>query len=417
MRPFRRYGSLTLLTLGCALLGPPRLLEGQSPAAHTVDQRQACLNCHDLALGARVQHPPVEAAECSACHNPHAARLSALLRDRPAMLCGRCHSEMADTLARANVHPPVAEGRCGSCHDPHSSEHDGLLVAAGIEVCSSCHEQIGAWQGRDIQHSPFRRGQCARCHDPHAGNFPALALANSAEICGSCHPSSAKFRTDHGGFPVETAACNQCHDPHASSGAGLFRGTLHAPFDGGDCSTCHAGSGGAAPFALVSGQAELCGDCHEQQVAESVAASFPHVSAGGGSCTSCHNPHAGEGSALLNDDQASVCLGCHDPGGSKSGIEGRFSSHSDLDCAQCHNPHGGNRPLLLAEDPILMCNECHGHQHKVSHPMGADRLDPRNGRPLDCLSCHGIHEAPAEKFLHASGKGELCIGCHKEIQF
>lgn len=390
-----------------------------SAEAHAVDQREACLSCHDFedAFGASVQHQPFAAAECSACHNPHASRISALLRARPALLCARCHGEIAETMQREHVHQPVSEGRCSSCHDPHASKHEGLLVEDGVELCTSCHEQIGGWQERDNQHSPFRKGQCLRCHDPHAGDHPALGVSTEADTCGACHPSSAKFRSDHGGFPVEEARCHQCHDPHASTRSGLFRSYLHAPFDGGDCTTCHAGADSAVPFELVSSQAELCGDCHADQVDAARSAAFPHVSAGGGECTTCHNPHMGEEASLLNGREMTVCLSCHDPGGARSGDEGRFSTHSDLPCSTCHAPHGSEGPLLLANEVIQLCNECHAHDHNVSHPMGVGLLDPRNNRPLDCLSCHGMHEAPAEGYLHADGQGEVCVGCHKEINF
>jgi len=407
----------TLLIVGALVLCAPGLLTGQ--VVHSVDQREACLTCHDLdgAFEARVLHAPVEEAQCSACHSPHASRFGSLLRERTVLLCSRCHGEMAAKTDRAQVHAPVADGACTECHAPHASEHAGLLREEGVALCSSCHGEIAEWLGRKTQHSPFRRGQCARCHDPHASDFPALAVDTQAAICGNCHPPSAKFRSDHGGFPVDQAECQQCHDPHASDRLGLFKPNLHAPFEDGDCSVCHSGASGAEPFQLVGSQAELCGDCHDEQVERSRAAPFPHISAGGGGCTACHNPHAGEGAALLQGSGTGVCLSCHDPGGAESGLEGRFSSHESLECAQCHDPHGGDRPLLLATDPIQLCNECHGHQHNISHPMGDEIRDPRGGRPLDCLSCHGIHHSTPAKYLHNDGKGELCVGCHKEINF
>jgi predicted CXXCH cytochrome family protein len=143
-------------------------------------------------------------------------------------------------------------------------------------------------------------------------------------------------------------------------------------------------------------------------------ASFPHVSAGGGSCVDCHNPHAGDTESLLKEPLAETCVSCHDPGGSSSGEEGRYVTHGgELACTSCHNPHGGDRPLLLAEGPIELCGSCHSHEHSVSHPMGEATADPRTGRSMDCLSCHGIHNAPHEKYLHRSGDRELCVGCHK----
>jgi predicted CXXCH cytochrome family protein len=34
---------------------------------------------------------------------------------------------------------------------------------------------------------------------------------------------------------------------------------------------------------------------------------------------------------------------------------------------------------------------------------------------MDCLSCHGMHDAPHDDYLHRAGERDLCIACHKEI--
>ena len=62
--------------------------EAQHTPGHEIDQMEVCLGCHDLGddLEARVQHAPVQAGECSACHNPHVARYKKLLRERPGPL-------------------------------------------------------------------------------------------------------------------------------------------------------------------------------------------------------------------------------------------------------------------------------------------------------------------------------------------
>ena len=45
--------------------------------------------------------------------------------------------------------------------------------------------------------------------------------------------------------------------------------------------------------------------------------------------------------------------------------------------------------------------------------MGENTRDPRNGQPLDCLSCHRLHGAPFEKYLPLNPDGDRCIQCHK----
>lgn len=396
---------------------------GELPPGHEVNERQSCLGCHDLedALRARVQHAPVTAGECSACHNPHVARFAKLLQESPGPLCQSCHGDLGLEQSNKTVHSPVARGECFACHEPHGSANAGLLVEPGQALCATCHENIADWRTRPVKHSPFARGQCQSCHEPHASENPGLLKGSGTRICLGCHSADASFRANHNGYPVEQAPCQQCHDPHSSARQGLFRETVHQPFSGGDCSSCHTGPGTEEPFDLAKPENELCGDCHEDQVVASREAAFPHVPAGGGNCTACHNPHAGEGSAMLRQDLQSVCLSCHDPGGSKSDLDGRYRTHAegmeegDLGCTSCHEPHGGERPLLFAQESVELCGACHSHEHGIRHPLGEETRDPRTGGAMTCRSCHGIHQASYEMYLHASMERELCTGCHKDI--
>jgi predicted CXXCH cytochrome family protein len=267
-----------------------------------------------------------------------------------------------------------------------------------------------------VRHPPFARGQCAACHEPHASDHAGLLKVSGGAACTACHRADAAFRERHGGYPVERASCETCHDPHASSRKGLMRANVHEPFAGGDCGTCHVAGTGSQPFALHKPERELCGDCHAEQVEASLAAPFPHVSAGGGACTDCHNPHAGEGAALLQRKGDDTCRTCHDPGGAASGQPGRYATHAgDVSCSSCHAPHGGEQPVLFGREQVAVCGDCHEHQHGITHPLGEATLDPRSGNPMNCGSCHGIHVAPYPKYMHASESRDLCVACHKDI--
>lgn len=408
----REVWALATTGLAAILLAGAARAQPQPPGRE-IDQKRLCLSCHEIAAK-RVTHAPVTAGECSACHNPHVARYQALLRDRPGPLCARCHDGLARELEKKTRHRPVAEGRCAACHAPHGSDHRGLLVSASPELCLGCHPAAAAWKQRRVQHSPFAKGSCETCHDPHSSERPGLLKRGVAELCRSCHPAGAALRRSHGGQPVENAACGQCHEPHASDRKGLFREAVHAPFADGGCAKCHPGPGAANPFATVKPIDELCGSCHAKAVETARGAGFPHVSAGGGRCTSCHNPHTGEKGLLLKAQQ-SLCAGCHDPGGARSGGKGRRLTHQDFDCTTCHQAHGGSRPLLFVDDPAQTCGSCHSHQHGVVHPLGEKARDPRNGMPMDCGSCHGIHRSDGEKLLFEADLRMLCVGCHKEM--
>ena len=402
------------LMLALAALAPWPL--GAAP--DKIDQRATCLTCHaDLeeSLEARVPHAPARDAECTACHNPHVSRFDSLLLDRPGPMCSECHADVAEELDRGHLHEPVAEGRCTSCHEAHGGEHKGLLVEKGQALCITCHSEVENWQKREVQHLPFRAGQCARCHEPHASDHPGLLVSKGASVCMTCHKANVAFKTAHQGYPVQDAACETCHDPHASERAGLFRAEIHEPFASGRCIDCHALPGSKDPFRTKVPEAALCAECHAEIGDLAKSAEFPHVAGSGGECSACHNPHTASGSGLLRAAQETLCLECHNPGGSKSGLPGRFVSHGDLDCTSCHSPHGGDRPLLMVSSSLEYCADCHSHQHSVAHPMGEGTIDPRNRQENDCLSCHGMHDAPFPKYLHASQQRDLCVSCHSNL--
>jgi len=387
--------------------------------AATVDQAEVCLMCHDdIAdqIDAAVIHPPAAESDCTACHNPHVARFASLLKENPGPLCAGCHPELETELERPFTHQPAREGKCVACHLPHGGQHRALLIKPGRELCVECHEEVAGWSEKPVQHPPFAGGQCFDCHEPHGADGEGLLSSPGGGVCLECHPADAGFSAAHKGYPVERASCQQCHDPHASSLPSLFRQNLHPPFSDGDCGVCHAGPGAKQPFSTLMPEDQLCGACHEEAVAASINLPFPHAAPGGTGCTACHNPHTADGPGLLQDEQQRLCRSCHDPGGSSSGEAGHFVTHGDgLDCTTCHEPHGGERPRFFVDDPVQLCAGCHEHQHGITHPLGEGTRDPRNGAPMDCLSCHGLHDSPHPFYLHRSGDRDLCISCHKNL--
>jgi predicted CXXCH cytochrome family protein len=420
----RRSHPAAGLAIACAIaafadgaVASPPAASAAAPAP--IDQKKACLECHgDLAaeLERPVAHPPVKQGNCTACHNPHVSRFSALLKEAPGPVCLTCHAGVGREVARAHPHAPAREGRCAACHEPHGGRSRGLLSKTGAALCSSCHAGPAAWIKRPVQHVPFARGQCGTCHEVHGSDSAGMLTRPVASLCGSCHAAGASLRKAHRGYPVEKADCMQCHDPHASTQPGLFRESLHAPFEQGECMACHATPGSPEPFRTRLPVLRLCGECHAEETEAVAGRPFPHLSGGDGACTACHNPHTADGKALLKSVQKDLCLTCHDPGGAKSGQAGRFLSHGDgRECTACHEPHGGSRPLLLAADGVALCSGCHQPQHTVSHPTGETHPDPRNATPMTCLSCHAIHDAPHPKYLVRSGERDLCVGCHRDL--
>lgn len=408
---------LVLSVLAVFGLGARSADAGLSPE-HRAQALDTCLDCHDLegSLEARVPHAPAKSGDCSSCHNPHVSRHAGLLKNETGDLCTSCHSPVIAEMEKPYVHPPVAQGDCGACHEPHGSSFQGLMKGSREEICGSCHQEIATWSNYPIQHVPFAQGRCSVCHEPHGSDNEGLTKSTGSRICSSCHPANDALLSAHKNYPVQKAACHECHDPHGSPHEGLFRESLHSPFARGSCTICHPVASNRNPFAPIKSESILCGRCHEDQVRQSRQAAFPHVSAGGGECTSCHNPHTGVGDALLRRSETTTCSTCHNPGGARSGQPGRHLTHGDgVSCTDCHEAHGGERPLFLVQDRVGLCRECHDLEHGIHHPQGEDVLDPRNGQPVSCLSCHAAHNAPFDYYMRAEAGGELCIGCHKSV--
>ncbi len=73
----------------------------------------------------------------------------------------------------------------------------------------------------------------------------------------------------------------------------------------------------------------------------------------------------------------------------------------------------GERPLYYTGDPTLMCVECHTAQHSISHPVGDAAIDPRDGKPMTCLTCHSMHSSRFDYMLMFEGDKALCLQCHR----
>ena len=378
-----------------------------------VDQKTVCLECHDemiQILALPNVHAPFDEGECSACHNPHAARHARLLSDRESAVCTRCHDDAADWLMQQTVHRPVAEGKCVACHDPHASTEGKLLKSEYKELCSTCHAEIKRWETRATLHDPVKRGQCNRCHPAHASTGEQLLTSNQADVCLECHSPTPTFIRKHKGFDPRTSKCSACHDPHSSDDPSLLMKEIHVPFAEGNCDVCHVSQQAGAGYPLRGNTLHICGECHGD-IAGTIQRFTPHGASEAAACEICHNPHTSHETNLLKTSQKQLCLGCHDPGrGVKSPGE---NPHAERACTSCHAVHGNDEPFYLKKEPMKLCSGCHIDQHHVSHPMGDQTTDPLTGGIVTCTSCHKLHGWQHEALLLADAKRDLCIRCHR----
>ena len=379
-----------------------------------VDQPGICYVCHsdvqEQADEAHV-HSIFGVGECSACHNPHAARHAQLLNADGRSLCYTCHEDFEEKATVAAPHAPVADGDCVLCHDAHASANPNQLLAPMVEQCAQCHVDVRRWESATVVHAPVEGGECSSCHDPHGSENVGLLPASVQETCFQCHAADASFNRVHRSASIAQSDCTTCHDPHASGREGLLRTNQHEPFASGSCETCHGGLSDTSSFEVAEVQ-KLCERCHRDAV-EFRTSTYTHVLDTDESCAACHNPHASNVSALLSNSTDVMCQQCHFEGPGFEKAKAEYLTHASMDCAECHTPHGAENVLYLKDSDGDFCATCHENAHRVSHPVGPEVIDARTGESVTCLSCHQLHGADFDFYLPLDPTRELCLQCHR----
>jgi predicted CXXCH cytochrome family protein len=159
-----------------------------------------CRGCHSELVNqtfnaGHVHWPVVDKKGCLNCHAPHASAENGLLTQPMKPLCEGCHRDIAIRAERSVAkHEPVEAGECTSCHDPHAGSSPLLLASSNtIELCGNCHD----WR----QHTAHPLGEdavdtrnpnlfvdCVSCHRTHGSPHDHLASFDvKADLCVDCH--------------------------------------------------------------------------------------------------------------------------------------------------------------------------------------------------------------------------------------
>lgn len=168
-------------------------------------------NIKAVSDNAKVQHGALATeAQCGNCHNPHGSSVERLLIALPFDLCVSCHNKDAMAGAdgkklvnmkawlEANAvwHGPVNAKDCSACHQPHGSANFRLLKeyyppefyapydARNYALCFACHNETAFSTPETTTLTSFRNGArnlhyvhlhqggrgrtCRACHDVHA---------------------------------------------------------------------------------------------------------------------------------------------------------------------------------------------------------------------------------------------------------
>jgi len=391
-------------------------VEGSEEAAsqeHAADPD--CLRCHEpirKEIEAEVPHEPAFDEDCSLCHSPHASRYEKMLNVRERALCFTCHRDQSLAFMTGTVHTPIREGQCVVCHEVHGSEHASLLVAEGNELCMSCHEDKHRATQMATVHEPFADGECTDCHGAHNAAHDNLLVGPANSLCALCHDASeAELLEAHYDIPIEGTRCNSCHDAHASESDGLLLPVAHEPFADGSCEMCHLVDT-PTPRLLRATGGRLCQVCHRDYPRSND--SVVHAPVAEGNCSACHDPHASANGRLLSAPRKELCLDCHveiDQRAQASKSAHPFHFDDGGDCNACHQPHSSREDDLLLAGGVRTCLVCHETQ-RHGHPLGDDRLDPRTGKAITCVTCHDPHGTDFSYQLRGDQSRGLCIQCH-----
>ncbi|MEW6676003.1 MAG: cytochrome c3 family protein [Nitrospirota bacterium] len=381
-----------------------------------------CYQCHiklKESLSNKYVHSPFKQGKCNVCHNPHTSNLKDLIKDEINSLCLSCHEDIKKALKKENVHGALRKGLCTDCHYSHSGENKHLLVKAEKKLCWDCHEPLKEQLKRPYAHLPFKEGECSSCHNPHASSEENQLLTAPNKICKNCHAPRCKAEGVSISFATEKLDCTTCHGGHSSDTKGLLGPYGHTAFLDKRCGECHNPILAGREITTRLLGKDLCFSCHKKDPAKFRETDIHGGSDAKGGCGLCHNYHASK-KKNLTIKESRLCFTCHENTERRTvSMEKALKSIRCVPvkgrrCFECHIPLHSSQPYYFRLDKILTCARCHKAMHEVTHPLGNGVIDPRNGQPITCITCHSMHSAKAEFMLVLDRKRQLCIQCHKK---
>ncbi len=380
-----------------------------------------CYRCHNVlkeSLSDEFRHFLFKQGKCSTCHDPHVSKDRGLVKKDINPLCLGCHDSIKDLVQNAQQHSAIRDGACTDCHNSHSGPNRKLMKKPEKELCWECHAELKPQMDRVNACVPFKKGECSSCHNPHGSLQDNLLIDEPIKTCKRCHNT---VKCSAGGVPISSVTkdmnCVSCHSGHSSDIKGLLGPYGHSFFLNKECEKCHKPFKDGGRIETIQEGERLCLSCHKKDTV--IIADDIHGKDTPNSCSMCHDHHASNRSEYtLNESE--MCSNCHEDTERRTTfMEKALKSKRECEpiknrqCFECHVPKHSERKLNFREDEFVLCNKCHEAQHKITHPLGPDVIDKRNGQPVTCVTCHSMHAAKAKYMLTHDGKRTLCIQCHK----
>jgi predicted CXXCH cytochrome family protein len=381
-----------------------------------------CFDCHKelkKGLSDRYVHFLFKQGKCITCHNSHVGKLKGLMNEEIDTICLRCHEDISNLIKKATLHSALRENNCPECHYPHSGENKYLLVKKEKTLCLNCHENLEKEFKKPFACLPFKEGKCSSCHDSHASLEDDLLLASPNKLCKECHSPRCKVGEVSIASAVKDINCTTCHTGHSSQERGLLGPYGHKVFLDKNCEECHNPIAAKREITTKIEGKDLCFSCHKRHESKyKYVDNDVHVKDAKNPCSICHDYHA-SGKKNLTMKETRLCINCHENTEKRTAAMEKVlrtincAPIKDRKCFECHIPAHFDRPLNYRADEIPLCARCHASQHKITHPLGSDIIDPRNGQQVTCNSCHSMHSSNADFMLTHDRKRALCIQCHK----
>jgi predicted CXXCH cytochrome family protein len=383
---------------------------------------ELCFDCHtemENDQSDKYVHFLFKAGKCTSCHNSHVSRIKSLMVKDVDALCLGCHDELKQLVKKTKVHGALRDNDCTECHVPHSGDKEHLLVKEEKSLCLDCHEDLNKQFEDPYICLPFKEGECSSCHNSHASAADDLLVSTPNKLCQKCHGPKCKSGKVSIASIVKGMDCTACHSGHSSADKGLLGPFGHKVFLDKNCEECHNPiKSGRKITTKIKGEG-LCFNCHKRDTSKyDYIADDVHTKDAENPCTLCHDHHASS-QKNLTKKESNLCMKCHESTERRTAAMEHALKSTDCKpvkerkCFECHLPAHSSRPLNYRVDEIALCSRCHASQHKITHPLGDDVIDPRDGESLTCNSCHSMHSANAEYFLTHDRKRALCIQCHK----
>lgn len=381
-----------------------------------------CYKCHKELkkdLADRYTHTLFKQGKCTTCHNSHVSNVKGLMNDEIDTICLNCHDKIRKLVRKTNMHGALRDGMCTDCHYAHSGSIKNLLMTSEKTLCMNCHQSINEQFKKPFTCQPFKKGECSSCHDPHASAEDNLLASAPARLCQKCHAPRCKGGGVSIASIVKKQDCTSCHTGHSSKDKGLLGPYGHTAFLVKNCEACHDPIKANRKITTKIKGRELCLSCHKKEDSKyKYLENDVHLKGTGNPCNTCHDYHASEKKNLTRNEKK-ICIKCHESTEKSTAFmekalgQVKCTPVKERKCFECHIPAHSDLPLNYRAGGIEMCARCHESQHKITHPLGDNVIDPRNGKPVTCISCHSMHAAPDEFMLTHERNRALCIQCHK----